>query len=232
MQGIYLITNNLNNKKYVGQSINIKIRWQQHRNSYLTHKETCPKLYNAFKKYGIENFTFSILEEVKNNEELNKKEEFWILKLDTINSGYNTVLPQNVFRGDENYQARLNENQIKNIWNELKNSSRTILEIAKEYQVAYSTIYRINRGEIRFNSLIDYPIRKDNLEARPGSQNGRSMITEKEVLKIRQRYVNETVDNIYQDYKNIYSYSGFKKIVQGVTFKNVPVYSKREKNWK
>ena len=29
--------------------------------------------------------------------------------------------------------------------------------------------------------------------------------------------------------KNIYSYSGFKKIVQGVTFKNVPVYSKREK---
>lgn len=46
------------------------------------------------------------------------------------------------------------------------------------------------------------------------------------------RYVNETVDNIYQDYKNIYSYSGFKKIVQGVTFKNVPVYSKREKIWK
>ena len=44
-----------------------------------------------------------------------------------------------------------------------------------------------------------------------------------------QRYVNETVNQIYIDYQDKCSLSGFKKIVQGTTFKNVPVYKKKEK---
>lgn len=54
---IYKITNNLNNKIYIGQTVKtVEKRFQQHKNnsnkSYFSHIV----LYKAFNKYGIENF--------------------------------------------------------------------------------------------------------------------------------------------------------------------------------
>ena len=62
--------------------------------------------------------------------------------------------------------------------------------------------------------------------------NNSSLISEEEVLKIRQRYVNETISEIYKDYKNIYtSIKAFEGMVQGKTYKHLPIYKKREKIW-
>jgi group I intron endonuclease len=57
--GIYSITNILNNKMYIGQSIHCYKRFNQHSNSL----KKCGAIYLAIKKYGIENFEFDILEE-------------------------------------------------------------------------------------------------------------------------------------------------------------------------
>lgn len=58
--GIYLITNNINGKKYVGQSRNLIKRWGQHKTESRRDK---PHLIvdKAIKKYGIDNFSFEIL---------------------------------------------------------------------------------------------------------------------------------------------------------------------------
>ena len=88
MIGIYKIENKINGKIYVGQSIHITKRWSQHKNNYLssTHQSA---LYEAFKKYGLDNFTFSIIEECDLTE-LDNKEIFWITKLNTlVPNGYN-----------------------------------------------------------------------------------------------------------------------------------------------
>lgn len=77
MIGIYKITNKINNKCYIGQSNNIKRRFTEHR--CIGH-ETNKSLKIAYKKYGIENFGFEILEECT-LEELNEKEIYWINKL-------------------------------------------------------------------------------------------------------------------------------------------------------
>lgn len=70
--GIYKITNLINNKVYIGQSIQLKERWQQH----LTSKKKYI-IYEAFKKYGIENFSFEVIEYCS-PDNLNEREKYWI----------------------------------------------------------------------------------------------------------------------------------------------------------
>ena len=231
MQGIYLITNNITKLVYVGQSKNIANRWQTHRRNVYNEKayKSCPKLYHAMRQYGIENFSFSVLEEVKDKEKLTEKEIYWIKFYNAIEHGYNSMLPD--INGVLNPKHKLQVNEVLEIQNKLAHSTISISSLANEYQVQVSTIYRINRGESWYNSQLSYPLRTWTEEARPGSQNGRSNFTEEEVLNIRKRYVVESVNEMYPDYADRCSLSGFKKIVQGETFKNVPIYKKQIKKW-
>ena len=90
---IYLITNLINSKKYVGKTtITIDERWQEH--CLDSKKERCNKrpLYDAFNKYGIENFKIEELEYVEDNEELKNREIYWIQELQTYgHNGYNAT---------------------------------------------------------------------------------------------------------------------------------------------
>lgn len=78
--GIYCIENLINHKKYVGLSKNCIKRWWDHRSKafHSTKEDEIKKpLYMAIRKYGLENFSFSILEECK-LEELKEREIYWI----------------------------------------------------------------------------------------------------------------------------------------------------------
>jgi group I intron endonuclease len=74
MIGIYKITNQINNKSYIGQSVNINRRWAEHR---MLGRDESLSLKRAMRKYGIENFTFEVLEECL-PEELDAREIFYI----------------------------------------------------------------------------------------------------------------------------------------------------------
>ena len=56
---IYSVTNTLNNKVYIGQSIDVERRWKQHK-----YGKGNLILRNAIKKHGIDNFKFEILEKI------------------------------------------------------------------------------------------------------------------------------------------------------------------------
>jgi len=82
--GIYLITNLINGKQYVGQSIGIAHRWIEHKNS----KENYP-ISKAIRKYGKDNFKFEIIENCL-PKDLDEKEMYYIKKYNTIvPNGYN-----------------------------------------------------------------------------------------------------------------------------------------------
>ena len=70
--GIYKITNLLNNKIYIGQSLNIERRFKEH---CYKGKESRIPLDLAIQKYGKDNFTFEIIENCL-KEELNEKETY------------------------------------------------------------------------------------------------------------------------------------------------------------
>lgn len=95
--GIYLIINDINGKKYVGQSINLRKRLIKHCER-CCHKRFDNPLYRAILKYGLDNFSFEILDILETTDftsakkELDKLEFKYISKYDTYNSGYNQTL--------------------------------------------------------------------------------------------------------------------------------------------
>jgi len=89
---IYKITNLVNNKIYIGQTINsIKRRIGGYRDFY--KKDTSSsKIHRAMRKYGFENFKFDVLHIVNTTSELNYLEKYLIRYYNTQNDniGYNT----------------------------------------------------------------------------------------------------------------------------------------------
>jgi group I intron endonuclease len=90
---IYGIKNLINEKIYVGKSINIKLRKKAHENSFIRKQAVNIHLQRAVDKYGIENFEFVILEEVILNN-INDKEQYWIAYFKSYdeNFGYNKTM--------------------------------------------------------------------------------------------------------------------------------------------
>lgn len=148
--GIYLIKNTINNKCYVGQSKHIFRRWCQHR--YDSKNENFP-LYNAFKKYGIENFDFSIITECP-PEKLTQLEEFYI---DQYNSyvpyGYNIKAPLT------HYTTQTIPLQYQEIMQMIQNTTATFVEIGRKFNLSSETISRINQGSAWYLEGQKYPLR-------------------------------------------------------------------------
>ena len=72
--GIYKITNNINNKFYIGQAEDIYYRFRTHFWAHGDHHNSA--IDAAIHKYGLENFTLEILEECP-KELLNDREKYW-----------------------------------------------------------------------------------------------------------------------------------------------------------
>ena len=75
--GIYKITNLDNQMCYVGQAVNIADRWKQHiKRGIGAEAPTRNKLYPAMLAFGVENFTFEVLEECS-RDALDQQEDHW-----------------------------------------------------------------------------------------------------------------------------------------------------------
>lgn len=156
MVGIYKIVNNINGKAYIGQSINIAKRWNAHKNSSFNSNSSVyeTKIARAFRKYGIDNFSFEIIEECE-LDKLNEKEIFYIQQYDSVDNGYNISLG-----GQHSHPQKLTFSDAEEIINLLINSSQTQQEIAEQYNVSQIAISDINIGDSWRKSGIEYPIRE------------------------------------------------------------------------
>lgn len=140
---IYIITNKVNSKVYIGQTIqNIKNRFEQHKIN--STKNNCNKFYNAIRNIGIDKFNIDILEDNIKLKDLNDKERYYINKYNSIENGYNTLMPDNrkiTVADIDKYADKI----IEDFYN-----SVAIVDIAIKYNVATITIYRfIERYELK-----------------------------------------------------------------------------------
>ena len=123
---IYCYTNKINGKKYVGQTINAEQRYNAHKSNYQNPNNTeyNSLIHKAFRKYGLDNFTFEILELC----EIEKLNEF--IQEDLIN----TENMQNEYEAKISHlktdllDIEQENEQLKAEMNNLKESYRTEIE--------------------------------------------------------------------------------------------------------
>lgn len=75
--GIYSITNTLNGHAYIGSAVNISKRWSKHISNLKNNEHHSGHLQNAWNKYGVDCFEFSILEQCE-KEQLIEREQLYI----------------------------------------------------------------------------------------------------------------------------------------------------------
>ena len=106
---IYLITNTINGKIYVGQTVNFYQRYYDHKKS--VNKANKTAIAFAFIKYGFENFKFTVLETgfSADKDTLNSKEQFWLDELKPYRPiGYNVCREASTMLGFRHSEATKN----------------------------------------------------------------------------------------------------------------------------
>lgn len=230
MIGIYKITNKINGKKYVGQSNNINRRFSEH-----CLRSEIP-IDIAIQKYGKENFLFEVLEECS-LDELDSKEIYWIEKENSFKGGYNcNVGGEQATSGEGNGRSKLSTEDIiviRKAYNDHK-PQKEIYEMFKD-RVSFAHFQNIWQGRV-WSHVMPEVFTDENkkyyvYENSRGSNSKTSAFSDEDIILIRTRYIEESAKVIYEDYKDRISFSGFQEILWGRRYKNLPVYSKRKKEW-
>ena len=231
---IYKITNTINGKIYIGQTKDYRKRFWEHKNSYQKEqrKDFYSKKNRAFRKYGVDNFKFEVIEEVEGSL-LDEREEYWITCYDSFNNGYNSTpgacSPPPLIR-EEHPMAKLSEEDVKHVVYLLQKTSLTFSQIGKVFGVSRGAINLISLGVNWHSPDLDYPLRKNALSRR-GSSNGNSKLTEEIVLQIRREYETKSVSFLEDKYCHLASKSAIRKVLTGESYKHIPIYKKKQKRW-
>lgn len=152
---IYIITNDINNKVYIGQTIQtLTKRFNGHCCYSKSDKSINMYIKRAIHKYGRDKFHIALIEEV-DIELLNEREKYWIAHYDSYNTGYNLTLG-----GQDSNSFSLNrlENtiDIKKFTDYIIEFKPLAREVASHFGISkcsvYNLIRRLNNPNLILNS--------------------------------------------------------------------------------
>lgn len=156
---IYIITNDINSKVYIGQSVNPAHRWEQYC-SAVKKKPDAQVITRAMAKYGIEHFTMSILEE--NVVNYDEREIYWIEKYNSIvPNGYNIAIGgQGTGSGINSPTAKIkSEDVLFELIDELIQNEVSLSNLCKKYNMSYSQMEKLKNGQSYRIEGLNYPLR-------------------------------------------------------------------------
>ena len=105
---VYKITNIQNNKVYIGQTIRgIQERFARHIKDAMSNRLDT-HFARAIRKYGPENFIIEKIDTAETQEDLNRKEQYWIVQYNSVKDGYNETSA--IYKcGGNTYQSKTEE---------------------------------------------------------------------------------------------------------------------------
>lgn len=231
MIGIYKITNKKTGKSYIGQSSNIERRRREHFEWNLASEQYIDIL---IKDLGAENFTFEVLEECS-KEQLTEREKYYIKFYNTFYDGYNkTKGGQEIYHGN----PKLTREDVVNIRIAYRNLEHR-KEIYKLYsdKISFSGFCHVWDGS-RWKEIMPEVYSEENKRKHrertllgKGEKNKNAKLTDEEVIKIRTRYIKESAKEIWEDYKEKYSFGSFQQILSGYKYSHLPIYKKKKGEW-
>lgn len=168
---VYLVTNIINQKIYIGKTNNKNIRWSQHKSK----AKKCKGLFlNAIRKYGYTNFNFEIIKECNIEDEAHEYERVLIKLFNTRNTkiGYNVaeggggskgykvkddikLYFKNKYTGSKSIRSKFTDNDIIQILSEYSTGNYTTYYLANKYHCGKSTMIRIISGMTYSNINFD-----------------------------------------------------------------------------
>lgn len=214
--GIIYIFISPENKVYIGQTIQEKIRMCTHKRESSVKSPKKP-FYRAIKKYGFDNFKYSILrtiiaaskEELKGK--LNKAEKFYIVKYNSFKSGYNLTEG-----GDSKLITRHSEETKSKITNSMK--GRPLTE-AHRIKLRKKKVISDEEKIIRRNRINEIRKRPDFNKKLSAARKGKKLS-----LKTREKMSSSKLSKRCLSLKTIYQYDKTtNKLIN--TWNNVMVVS-------
>lgn len=159
MVGIYKFTSKITGLSYIGQSIALSKRYNEHIKNMDNPEKNKSKWYQALREQGIENFEYSIIEECK-PAELNERETYWIAFYNSYHNGYNST---------PGGQEKIYDPQpIYDAWD----AGLAPSEIAKKLNIGISCV-RYNLNEYKNYSKHEASIRGGKLARETALKNGK-----------------------------------------------------------
>ena len=155
---IYKITNKVNGKSYIGQTIqNVKERFYQHCAIKCSQAVLNMAIHRAINKYGKSNFTIEVIEEVESTN-LNDRERYWIKYYNSYNNGYNST------KGGQDKIKMFKNLGAESIIKEYK-SGKSLREIGRNFNVDKQTIKDLLvRNNIKLRTTRTYKLSQEDRE--------------------------------------------------------------------
>ncbi len=210
---IYLVTNKVNQKVYVGQTVRtLEARQYRHFQSAGYGSDTY--FHRALRQYGKENFEWSVLDQAVSRSELNKKERHWIKFYKATNSqyGYNLTFGGEGGIPTEETRLRLSlahigkpngclghkhsEETKEKIRQALKDNPKVIArnkrhsEIMRGRPSSFKGKHHTSEAKEKLSAASKEWWKKMGVSARKAAAIKRSKLTEEDIIEIRKRTEN------------------------------------------
>lgn len=207
---VYITTNLINNKKYIGVDTN--------NNKYYYGSGVKIKL--AIKKYGAINFKKDILEESDDKDYLFEREKYWISLYDAVNS--NNFY--NIASGGRVNITIINDNIDEDTKNRIKNgiNKAKIINLEKRKGKTYEEIYGVDRANIEKQKRKDGLIGKKHTKER----NDKSSKSHKGLKPWNKGLTKETDDRVLKNTEN--SKMSKKKFIYQYILNNELIFNGRK----
>lgn len=149
--GIYQIYNKVNDKRYIGQAVDISKRLKNHIHELRNNKHINVFLQKDFNEYGEESLVFEPLK-IIDEEFLNVMEKYFIDKYNTTNNGYNISSGNRTLK--KNFKKRL---ELEKLESEFEKLNEFELKINKNDLLLY-------QFQLHFDAMIDNYIEENSID--------------------------------------------------------------------
>lgn len=162
-----------------------------------------------------------------------EKEKYWIQYYDSYNNGYNQTLGgDGASFGEVNVNSCLSEEDVVAIRKAYNNHQRRI-DVFNLYKdkISWSGFVAIWTGR-NWHHIMPEVFTEENKQFHiKNAGHSRAIFTDDEIMLIREQYINMTLKELQEKYKEKCSGRCIRGIVNGENYKYLPLYSKIKRRW-